>query len=509
MKSEAPEPNGLFEDRHVVSNLRNLVMRGGAVKIASRAVLFGLRIAGVVVMARLVSPDDYGLFLMATSFTVLLGMFDDIGLSKATVQRQEINHAQVSTLFWVNATVGVLLFLLVLVAAPILAWFYREPRLARVTMAMGIPFLLSGLAVQHGALLRRQMRFMTLEMIAVTAQVTGAAAMFAAGWLGAGYWSLALNIITIRIVEVSLLWRLSGWRPGLPRRGTGVRGMLVFGGHLSGSNFVNYFNQNLDNILIGLYWGPQALGIYSKAYGLLKQPLSQIGTPSSAVIVPALSRLQGDPVRYRAYFTKAMKAVLFLAMPMVIFTFVEARELILILLGPKWLAVVPIFMALAPAALLGVTQVSAGWLYQSLGRADRMFKAGLSVLCVMIVAFTAGLPWGGMGVATAYSIAYSLIAFPLTAYAVRGTPLTVRDIGAAVWRPVAFAAACGAATVWFKGAVPVSGPAAARCAADGAFFLLAYAAAWAVLPGGREFFFSIAGPFQRWGRDFLARKALA
>ena len=385
-------------------------------------------------MARLVSPDDYGLYLMATSFTLLLTMFDDIGLSRATVQRQKINHEQISTLFWVNAGVGVLLFLLAVAAAPVLGWFYGEPRLIPVTMAMGIPFVLSGLSVQHGALLQRQMRFMTLETIALIAQLAGAAVMYTSAWLGAAYWALVLNIIVMRLVGAVLTWGVSGWRPGLPRRGTGVRGMIVFGGHLSGSNFVNYFNRNLDNILIGLYWGPQVLGFYSKAYGLLKQPLSQIGMPTSSIIVPALSRLQDEPLRYRAYFIKAMRAVVFLTMPMVIFTCVEARELILILLGSRWLPVVPIFMALAPASLFGVSNVFSGWLYQSLGRVDRMFKSGTAMLGVMIVAFVAGLPWGGLGVAAAYSIAWGLLVLPMMAYAVRGTPLTLADMGAAVWR---------------------------------------------------------------------------
>lgn len=509
MRNEDSTQRGLFEDRHVVANLRGLVMQGGAVKIASRAVLFGLRIAGVVVMARLISPDDYGLFLMATSFTVLLSMFGDIGLAKATVQRQEISHEQISTLFWINAGVGLFLFLLVLAAAPVLGWFYREPRLVPVTMVMGGQFLLSGLSFQHGALLQRQMRFVTLEKIALAAQLSGAIAMFSSAWLGAAYWALALNIIVLRCVDTALTWRLSGWRPGPPRRGTGVRGMLAFGGHLSGFQFVNYFHRNLDNILIGLYCGPEMLGFYSKAYGLLKQPLSQIGTPTSSVIVPALSRLQGDPSRYRAYFIKAMKAVVFVAMPMVVFTCVDARELIVILLGNRWLPVVPLFMALAPAALLGVAQIFANWLYQSLGRADRMFKSGTAVLGVMIIAFAGGLPWGGLGVATAYSIAYSLIVIPLMAHAVRGTPLALADIGAAVWRPLVFSALCGGATLGFKSVVSVPGPAAARCVSDLAFFGLAYAGAWAVLPGGREYFSSIAGPFMRLGQDYFRGKTHA
>ncbi|MCM2305681.1 MAG: lipopolysaccharide biosynthesis protein, partial [Elusimicrobia bacterium] len=499
----------LFGDRRIVSNLRSLVVRGGIAKVVSRVVQLGLRIAGVVVMARLVSPDDYGVFLMTTSFTLLLTMFNDMGLAKATVQRQEINHAQVSTLFWVNAAAGGLFFLFTLAAAPVLGWFYAEPRLVPVTMAMGTTFILSGLVVQHGALLQRQMRFMTLETIAFVAQVAGAVAMYWSAWLGAGYWALVLNIVVIRLVEAVLTWRLAGWRPGWPRRGTGVRGMLVFGGHLSGAGFVSYFNRNLDNILIGLYWGPAVLGIYSKAYGLLKQPLSQIGSPTSAVIVPALSRLQDEPVRFRDYFIKAMKAVVFLAMPMVVFTWVDARELVLILLGRKWLEVVPLFKALAPAAILGVSQVFATWLYQSLGRGERMFKSSTAVLGVLILAFVGGLPWGGLGVAAAYSAAYCLIVYPSMAYAVRGTPLTLPDIAGAVWRPIAFAAAAGAATAWFKTAVAVPGPVAARCGADLAFFGLAYAAAWAVLPGGREFVSSISGPFMKWGREYLDRKRRA
>lgn len=506
MKREEPGAKGPFEDRHVVANLRGLVVRGGVAKVVSRAVQFALRIAGVVVMARLVSPDDYGLYLMATSFTLFLTMFSDMGLAKATVQRREINHEQISTLFWINAGAGGLFSLLMLAAAPVLAWFYGEPRLVPLSMALGLTFALSGLAVQHGALLQRQMRFMTLEMIAFAAQVVGAVVMYSSAWLGAAYWALALNIIVIRLVETALTCGLAGWRPGWPRRGTGVRGMIAFGGHLSGANFVNYFNRNLDNILIGLYWGPQILGIYSKAYGLLKQPLSQIGNPTSSVIVPALSRLQGEPLRYRAYFVKAMGAVVFLTSPMVVFTGVETRELILVLLGPRWLDVVPLFKALAPAALLGIVHVFAGWLYQSLGRTDRMFKSGTAVLGVMIIAFVAGLPWGGLGVAAAYSVAYTLIVLPMLAYAVRGTPLTLTDIGSAVWRPVLFSVSSGAATLWFKSAVPVPGPAAARCVLDGAFFCMAYAGAWAAFPGGRAFIVSITGPIMKWVQEALNKR---
>jgi PST family polysaccharide transporter len=285
--------------------------------------------------------------------------------------------------------------------------------------------------------------------------------------------------------------------------------MLAFGGYLSGYNFVDYFHRSLDNILIGRYWGAQALGFYSKAYGLLMQPVIQIGAPITAIIVPALSRLQDDPARYRGYFLTAAKTAVFLGMPFVVFTYVDAREIILTLLGAPWLPVVPLFKTLAPAAFLGTMSMFGNWLYQSLGRTDRMFKSGTAVLGVMIVAFLCGLPWGGIGIAAAYSIAYSLVALPTVAYATRGTPVTLADIAAAVWRPFIISIACGGVTMGFKSAFRAPEVLAARCFIDGAFFCLAYAISWFFFPGGREFLRSISGPFIRWRQDLLKREVIA
>lgn len=507
MTPDNPNRHGrLFESQHLVADLDQLVVRGGLMKMASQAVRLALRVAGIVIMARLIKPADFGVYIMGASFTYLPGTFQDIGLTKATVQRPEINHRLVSTLFWVNAAAGAVLGLLTAAAAPLLAWFYGDPRVMPITLALAIPFVLTGLSVQHGALLQRQMRFKTLEIIAFAAQVAGEAAMYISAWFGAGYWSLVLNIIVWRSAETVLTWWFSGWRPGWPRRGTGVRGMLAFGGYLSGYNFVDYFHRSLDNILIGRYWGAEALGFYSKAYGLLTQPLIQIGAPITAIMVPALSRLQDDPARYRGYFLKAAKVVAFLGMPFVVFTYVDAREIILILLGAPWLAVVPLFKALAPAAFLGTMSMFGGWLFQSFGRTDRMFRSGTAVLGVMTVAFLYGLPWGGMGVAVAYSIAYCLVALPTMAYATRGTPVTLADITTAVWRPFILSIVCGGVTIGLRRALRAPEAVAARCLLDGGFFCLAYAVSWAVFPGGREFFGSISGPFVRWSQDCLNRK---
>ncbi|MEK7389803.1 MAG: lipopolysaccharide biosynthesis protein [Elusimicrobiota bacterium] len=507
MNREPSDPlSRLFENRHLEADIGNLAVRGGAVKIASQAARFALRIGGVVIMARLVKPADVGVFLMATSVMLLLEVFDDFGLSRATVQRPRIDHRLISTLFWINAGVGLLMGMVTAATAPLLAWFYDDPRVLTLALAMSAPFVLTGLAFQHGALLERQLRMVEIEIIAFVAQVCGAAVMFASAWWGAGYWSLALNLIVIRLVESSLVWWTVGWCPGWPQRGCGARAMLQFGGHLSGYHIVNYFHRNLDNILIGRYWGPQDLGFYSKAYGLLKQPISQISTPISSVIVPALSRLQDSPERYRRYFLKAAKAVVFLSMPMVVFTYVDAPEIIRALLGERWMPAVPIFRALAPAAFVGTTQMFGGWFYQSLGRTDRMFKSGTAVLGVMIVAFSASVPWGNVAVAKAYSVAYCLVAIPALAYATQGTPVRLLDILRAIRWPILVSLACGVATFALRSAWRPSDHAFTLCAIDGAFYCLTYAAAWMSFPGGRNFISSILTPFLRRVRESSRRQ---
>lgn len=400
--------------------------------MAAQGAQFVLHLGSTVVLARLLTPHDFGLIAMVTAVTGFVAMFKDLGLSMATVQKAEINHGQISTLFWINVLLSFGVMLVTAALAPAIAWFYGEPRLIWITLALASAFIFGGLTVQHQALLRRNMRFGTLALIHIASMLAGVVTAFIAAWYGLRYWALVLMQMATTITGAIGVWVACPWRPGLPVRRSGVRAMLAFGGHLTGFNFLNYFARNLDNILIGKVWGAQPLGFYSKAYGLLMFPLAQINAPVSAVAIPALSRLQDEPERYRNYYLKAISMIAFVTMPLVMFLIVMSNEIIYILLGPQWSEASRIFTFLGISALGQPIGNTAGWLYVSQGRTRDMLTWGMIGSSITVVAIVAGLPWGALGVAVSYTI-FNWAAQPLFFWFLcRKGPVRARHIFKAV-----------------------------------------------------------------------------
>jgi O-antigen/teichoic acid export membrane protein len=470
---------------HLQADLKGRSIRGGAVTLAGQGCRFALQTGTIVVLARLLTPGDFGLIAMVTAITGFIASFKDAGLSMATVQRDKIDHDQISTLFWVNVALSTAMMILIAALAPAIAWLYGEPRLVWLTLGLAGSFIFAGLAVQHQALLRRQLRFRALVVIDLASRAIGiTAAIVAAAW-GAGCWALVAMAAVTALANAAGVWIACDWRPGLPRRGCGVRSMLAFGGNLTVSHVVNNGARNLDNVLIGSVWGASLLGAYSKAYQLLLLPFQQFAAPITAVALPVLSRLQAEPERFRRYFRGGIMLMTALGMPLVAFAFVTAHDLTLLVLGDQWAAAAPIFMALAPAAFVETFNSANGWAFIPMARTDRYLRCVVASSVVIMAAFAIGLPWGAIGVACAYSAARVGLRLPQAIYAFHGTPLTLGDLGAALWRPAA-ASLLAAAVLWAatqSGAWPVSS--AARIGAALPVYAVAYGLLLVLLPGGR------------------------
>ncbi|HEY9298115.1 MAG TPA: oligosaccharide flippase family protein, partial [Phormidium sp.] len=220
--------------------------------------------------------------------------------------------------------------------------------------------------------------------------------------------------------------------------------------NLTGFNIVNYFSRNLDNILIGRYWGAQQLGLYDKAYQLLLLPLRQINIPISSVAVPGLSQLQLDPNRFRNYYLKTITCITFLTTPLITLFLIIADEIVILALGPQWRDASVIFQLLAISAVVQPLLQTTGWLYVATGRTDRQFKWGLLSALILNSSFFVGLPFGARGVAFSYAIAMFLQTYPCLYYATRGTSITIPDIIGAVWKVVVSALLAGGVTLAAK-----------------------------------------------------------
>src|SRR6185437_4290502 len=406
-------------------DLKERTIRGGAARLASQVASLALRTVALVVLARLLDPKDFGLVGMVTAFTGILTWFRDFGLSAAAVQRVDITDDQHSTLFWINVLFGALLMLVTVAAAPAIAAFYHQPGLLWVTVVLGTAFLFNAVGIQHSALLQRQMRFTAMAAISLASLMAGTAVAIAGAAIGYGYWALVASLVITPLVASIGFWLATGWVPGAPRRRAGIRSMMHFGGTLTLNGIVAYVGFNADKVMIGRFLGVDAVGIYGRGFQLINMPIDNLNAAVGEVAFSALSRVQNDPVRLRSYFLKGFSFVLGLTLPVTIACALFADDLVLVLLGPKWRAATEIVRLLAPTIAVMAVINPMGWLISSLGLVRRSLKIALVFSPVMILGCLMGLPYG--------------------AWCVHGTAISLRDVAATVFRPLASGVVAGAA----------------------------------------------------------------
>lgn len=427
-----------------MKDLKEKTIRGGLARIGAQGASFFLRLGSLMVLARLLEPADFGLVGMVAAFTGVLNLLRDFGLSCATIQRATVSEEQISNLFWINVLAGGALGLLLAAAAPGVSAFYREPRLTAVTAILALGFLFNAAGVQHGAVLQRQLRFDALAVINTIAQAVGIAVAIAGAVAGYGYWALvAMAIIPPFIASIGY-WMATGWVPQLPRRGTGVRSMIHFGGTLTLNGLAVYIATNFEKVLLGRFWGADAIGLYGRAYQLVNLPTSNLNDAAGEVAFSALSRVQDDPERLRRYFLKGYTLILGLTVPITVLSVLFANDIILVCLGPKWNAAAPILRLLAPIIFVFAIANPLSWLLMSLGLVKRSLKMTLVISPILIGGYLIGLPYGPKGVALAYSTVMLLWVLPLIAWAVHGTAVSFRDVLSTAYKPLASGIVAGA-----------------------------------------------------------------
>src|SRR5882762_6187480 len=321
---------------HLLADLKGRTISGAFITMAAQGAQFVLSLASVMVLARLLTPKDFGLFAMVTTVIGYLRVFKDAGLATATVQREGITHAQVSNLFWINVGISGAISLILAACAPLIARFYREPRLVPITLVLSCTFLLSGLTVQHTALLNRQMRFKALAFIQVGSMFIGVAVGIGMALLNYSYWALVASNLATVAAAVPLTWFAIPWRPQAPSRRSGIRPLVSFGANLATGGFIYSLARGADAMLIGRFYGPNALGLYTRAAALINRPMEQLLGPISSVFVPVLSRVQTQPERYRRMFLQVYEAMALASSFFGGLLFALARPLTLVILGPKW-----------------------------------------------------------------------------------------------------------------------------------------------------------------------------
>jgi len=441
-----------------MTNLKERAIRGGLAKVCAQVANLLLRVGSLMVLARLLDPVDFGLVGMVTAVTGVLGFLREFGLSTASVQRATISEEQMSTLFWINVVVGALLGLVALGVAPFVVAFYHEPRLFMVTLALATGFVFNAVGVQHNALLQRRLRFTALAFIEIASLFASSVVSVVMALRGWGYWALVAWSVALPLASTVFTWIAARWIPGRPRRGTGMKSMMRFGGTVTLNSMVVYTAYNVDKILLGRFWGAEITGIYGRAYQLINLPTENLNLSVGAVTFPILSRVQHDPQKLRGYFLKAYALVLSVTIPVAIACALFANDLILVMLGPKWTDAVPVFRLLAPTILAFAIINPTGWLLVSLGMVGRSLKVAMVIAPLVVTGCVLGLPYGPQGVAFGFSAAMIVWIVPHLLWVFHGTVVSYRDVLTVVSRPVLSGLAGGSAAALFTLFVAASLP---------------------------------------------------
>ncbi|AFY81401.1 MOP flippase family protein [Oscillatoria acuminata] len=387
------------------------------------------------ILARLLSPSDFGLLGMASIVIGFVGLFMDLGTSAAVIQKKNISDSFLYSVFWMNVGFGFLAMLTLFSLSPLVASFYKEPKLTAILQVLSITFLISGLGILQKSLLERNLEFNKLAKIEIIAVVIGSILGITLAILKFGVWSLISQSLTGVCVTTLMLWFSQRWSPRLIFHWREISLVSNYSLNLTGFTIFNYFIRNADYLLIGKYLGSEDLGHYTLAYRLMLYPLQNISAVIGRVMFPVLCKIQDDNLQFRRVYLRITSCIALMAFPIMAGMWVIAEPLIITIFGWEWQPVIPLLMILAPVGLLQGLGTTVGTIYQAKGRTDWMLRWGIFAGTLVMLAFVIGLQWGIIGVAASYTVASLILTYPGFAIPFRLIQLSIIDYLSVVWRP--------------------------------------------------------------------------
>jgi O-antigen/teichoic acid export membrane protein len=405
---------------------------------ASSGLTQAISLLGTLVLARLLTPEDYGLVGMARLAIGLIAIFRELGTTAAIIQRKQLSQEFLSSIFWANLALAVVTFGLAIATSPLVALFFHQSKIGPIMRLLAAGFIISALSSVPSALLNREMAFRKVMMIEVGSATFATCLAVGMALRGAGAWSLVISSLAGTCITTVFLWWSCPWRPRWLLDWMELRSIASFSLNLSGFNLVNYFSRNADNAIVGRYLGAYQLGFYQVAYNLMLYAVQNISQVMGRVLFPIFAKVQDDNVRFRQAYTKAASTIAVVTFPMMAGVMAVAEPFVRAVLGEKWHPVASLLIILAPVGLMQSVVTTVGNIYYAKGRADWLFRWGLIATALSVGSFLVGLPWGIQGVAVAYLIVNLLLVYPAFALPFRLIDLKMNDFLRPLWPILSF-----------------------------------------------------------------------
>lgn len=433
-----------------------------------------------IALARMLTPREFGLLAMLTIVTQFVAANADGGFEDALVQKRELTEAHRSSVFWAMLALGTVLAIGLVLAAPWIASFYSVPALRPLAIVLAPLLFLGAADTVPRALLARRLDFRVPAGLACVAAAVAGGTAVALAWRGFGVLALAAQLLVTALVEAWLFFRACGWRPRGVFQMTALQDLLGFSAYRPMARTLGYWARNLDQLLIGKLLGSDALGLYARAYGIARFPVSYVSRSIADVMFPSLALIQDETARVRAIFLRTAGAVALVTFPACVGLAVAAEPLVGGVLGAAWLDTVPPLRILSLAALVQSISTLAGALYLSQGRADLHFRVTALQRVATMATIVAAVRFGVLGVAWAQLVAALVSALPILAFALQLVDLRLWTLAARVGPILAASAVMAAAMLALQEVTGARAP-LTRVALDIVLGVAAYGCALRVL----------------------------
>ncbi|MGD8778204.1 MAG: MOP flippase family protein [Ignavibacteria bacterium] len=364
-------------------------------------------------LVNLLDPSDFGLMAMAIIVINFLQIFKDLGTSAAIIQKQDASNELLSSLFYVNFSVGLLVTGFIYISAPLVADFYDKTEIINILRLLSITFVISSISIIHKTIIEKELNFNLTAKIEIISCVIASICAIILAFAGCGVWSLVFQALTNATVNTTLLIVFRRWHPQFLFKWKEIRKIFNFSANLIAYNILNFIARNADYLIVGKYLGDRALGHYYLGYRIMLYPLHNISYVIARVMFPVYSKIQEDNKKFVDSYLKVTKTIALVSFPIMIGIMAVSRPFVEVFFANSWNAnlLVTLLLIFSPLGLIQSISSSTGLIFQAKGRTDWMFWWSFSVGIIFVSAFIIGVNWGVVGVAACYLFSYLLITY--------------------------------------------------------------------------------------------------
>ncbi len=364
-------------------------------------------------LARLLTPSEFGIVAILVVFISFFNLLSNLGISPAIVQHQSLSDEDISSIFSFTIVLGFIFSVLFFLSAPLMAYYYNEPAITNLARLTSLTIFLNSIQIVPNALNLKKLRFKEIGIITVAVHIiTGIVAIILA-YIGFGFYSLIINSILNGFLGFIAYFYLAPVKPTFRISIESIRKIAKFSSFQFLFTFINYFAMNTDNLLIGKYFSPKALGFYDKAYKLMLMPVQNLTFVITPILHPVLAEYQNDKIIIYNTYTKIVKILAIIGFPLSIFLYFNATEIINIIYGNQWGESIPVFRLLALSIGIQIVLSSTGSIFQATNRTDLLFYSGFMSSLLMVAGILYGIFIGESLIDIGYGI---LIAFYINVF---------------------------------------------------------------------------------------------